>query len=132
MPARKSPTFLLNRASPEKVARAPGLAPWSYYSMKDGRPFFMAGLWSDAPDMASGEITDTYTVIITDANDIIRVHDRMPAIMATEAASVFARLCLSAATASVCRRGRRLRTRRHLRRRRRAVVAWHDVRARSS
>jgi hypothetical protein len=54
--------------------------------MKDGRPFFMAGLWSDAPDMATGEITDSYTVIITDANAAMRVHDRMPVILATEAA----------------------------------------------
>src|SRR6185295_9145805 len=43
---------------PEKPARAPGSAPWSYYSMQDGRPFFLAGLWSDAPDPASGEIAD--------------------------------------------------------------------------
>jgi putative SOS response-associated peptidase YedK len=54
--------------------------------MKDGRPFFMAGLWSDAPDMTTGEITDSYTVIITEANAIMRVHDRMPAILSTEAA----------------------------------------------
>ena len=26
---------------PEKPARAPGSAPWSYYSMQDGRPFFL-------------------------------------------------------------------------------------------
>ena len=59
------------------------MAPWSYYSMKDGRPFFMAGLWADAPDPATGEVADTYTVIITDANATMRVHDRMPAILAT-------------------------------------------------
>ena len=28
---------------PEKPARAKGVAPWSYYSMDDGRPFFLAG-----------------------------------------------------------------------------------------
>ena len=54
--------------------------------MKDGRPFFMAGLWSDAPDPATGEVADSYTVIITDANAAIRVHDRMPAILSAEAA----------------------------------------------
>ena len=27
---------------PEKPARTPGKAPWSYYSMEDGQPFFMA------------------------------------------------------------------------------------------
>ncbi len=25
-------------------AKAPGSAPWSYYSMHHGQPFFMAGL----------------------------------------------------------------------------------------
>ena len=54
--------------------------------MKDGRPFFMAGLWSDAPDPATGEVVDSYTVIITNSNAAIRVHDRMPAILTTEAA----------------------------------------------
>ena len=71
---------------PEKPARAPGNAPWSYYSMRDGRPFFVAGLWSDAPDPATGEIADSYTMVIGDANAIMRVHDRMPAILGADAA----------------------------------------------
>ena len=71
---------------PEKPGRTPGKAPWSYYSMRDGRPFFMAGLWSSAPNLATGEVADSYTVIITDSNAAIRVHDRMPAILAPEAA----------------------------------------------
>ncbi len=57
-------------------------APWSYYSMKDGRPFWMAGLSAEAHDPATGEVADTYTVIITDANAAMRVHDRMPVILA--------------------------------------------------
>ena len=71
---------------PEKPARAPGNAPCSYYSMRDGRPFFVAGLWSDAPDPATGEIADSYTMVIGDANAIMRVHDRMPAILGADAA----------------------------------------------
>ena len=67
---------------PEKPAREKGVAPWSYYSMTDGRPFFMAGLWAEAPDPATGEVADTYTLIITDANATMRVHDRMPVILA--------------------------------------------------
>ena len=54
--------------------------------MQDGRPFFMAGLWSEAPDPATGEVGDTYTLIITDANAAMRVHDRMPVILGTAAA----------------------------------------------
>ena len=71
---------------PEKLARAQGSAPWSYYSMKDGRPFFVAGLWSDAPDPSTGEIADSYTMIIGEANAVMRIHDRMPAILGTDAA----------------------------------------------
>jgi len=68
---------------PEKPAREKGVAPWSYYSMKDGQPFFFAGLWAEAHDPATGEVADTYTVIITDANAVMRVHDRIPVILAT-------------------------------------------------
>src|SRR3954452_14574969 len=49
--------------------------------MRDNRPFFVAGLWSDAPDPAAGEVGDTHTLLITDANAIMRVHDGMPAIL---------------------------------------------------
>jgi putative SOS response-associated peptidase YedK len=54
--------------------------------MQDNRPFFVAGLWSDAADPATGEVGDTYTLLITNANAVMRVHDRMPAILGTEAA----------------------------------------------
>jgi putative SOS response-associated peptidase YedK len=46
--------------------------------MQDGRPFFMAGLCAEAHDPATREVGDTYTVIITDANAAMRVHDRIP------------------------------------------------------
>jgi putative SOS response-associated peptidase YedK len=71
---------------PEKPARSKEVAPWSYYSLKDDRPFFMAGLWSEVRDPATGEAADTYTVIITDANAAMRVHDRMPVILQGAAA----------------------------------------------
>ena len=73
-------------ASGSWPARAPGSAPWSYYSMKDGRPFFTAGLWAEAHHPATGDVADTHTVIITDANATMRMHGRMPAILATDAA----------------------------------------------
>ena len=57
-----------------------------HYSMKGGRPFFVAGLWSDAPDHATGEIADSYTMVIDPANAVMRVRDRMPAIPGTDAA----------------------------------------------
>jgi putative SOS response-associated peptidase YedK len=54
--------------------------------MTNGRPFFMAGLWAEAHDPSTGEVADAYTIIITDANAAMRVHDRMPVILATDAA----------------------------------------------
>ena len=69
-----------------EAGREKGVAPWSYYSITVGRPFFMAGLWAEASDPATGEVADTYTLIITDANATMRVHDRMPVILATDAA----------------------------------------------
>ena len=55
--------------------------------MRDGEPFFMAGLWSDAPDPETGEIADGHTVIIDNANAVTHVHDRMPVILEPEAAA---------------------------------------------
>jgi putative SOS response-associated peptidase YedK len=54
--------------------------------MPDGRPFFIAGLWSEAPDPAKGEIADSYTMVIGQANAAMRVHDRMLAILGKDAA----------------------------------------------
>ena len=34
----------------------------------DGQPLFVAGLWSDALDPSTGEIADSYTVVIGEAN----------------------------------------------------------------
>ncbi|MFL5335350.1 MAG: SOS response-associated peptidase family protein, partial [Geminicoccaceae bacterium] len=71
---------------PEKPARAPSSAPWFYNSMQDNGPLLVAGLWSDAPDPATGEIADGYTMVIGKANAATRLHDRMPAILGTDAA----------------------------------------------
>ena len=61
--------------------------------MKDGPPFFMAGLRAEADALATGEVADTYTLIITDANAAMRVHDRMPVILATDAARRWVEPC---------------------------------------
>ena len=78
---------------PEKPAREKGTAPWFYHGMKDGPPFFMAGLRAEADALATGEVADTYTLIITDANAAMRVHDRMPVILATDAARRWVEPC---------------------------------------
>jgi len=38
------------------------------------------------PDPSTGEIADSCTTVIGEANAVMRVHDRMPAILGTEAA----------------------------------------------
>lgn len=50
--------------------------------MRDRQPFFMAGLWSEEPpDPETGEVRDSYTVVIGEANAAMRIHDRMPVIL---------------------------------------------------
>jgi putative SOS response-associated peptidase YedK len=71
----------------EKKAGASGSVPWRYYSMRDGKPFFIAGLWSNAPDPETGEIADGYTIVIDGANEAIHIHDRMPVILPPDGAA---------------------------------------------
>lgn len=74
---------------PEKPAGAQGTVPWSYYQRmprEDGspNPFFMAGLWNEFTHSDTGEVTLTYTIITVPANDVLRVHNRMPAMIPIE------------------------------------------------
>jgi len=68
---------------PEKPALAKGTVPWSFYQLSNSGLFAMAGLFSEAADPKTGEIIPTYTIITTDANDLVagRKHNRMPAIL---------------------------------------------------
>jgi putative SOS response-associated peptidase YedK len=48
----------------------------------DGEPFAMAGLWETWHDQDSDAMIRSCTIIVTDANDLIRpLHDRMPVIL---------------------------------------------------
>lgn len=73
---------------PEKKARAPGDAPWSYYRLLRDGVFYMAGLYSEAVIPEIGEIVTTYTVITTEPNGVLRVHNRMPVMLLTAEAAV--------------------------------------------
>lgn len=66
---------------PEKPARTKGTVPWSFYARKDGGLFMMAGLFNETTDPDTGEIITSYTVITTEANAVIQIHDRMPVIL---------------------------------------------------
>lgn len=54
------------------------------FVLKDREPFAFAGLWDKWKDPKGGEI-ETFTIITTDANDLIGpMHDRMPVILSRE------------------------------------------------
>ena len=65
----------------EKPAGAKGTVTWRYYSMADRAPFAFAGLWVEIADQRTGEVLDGYTIVTTDANSVIHMHERMPAIL---------------------------------------------------
>jgi putative SOS response-associated peptidase YedK len=51
----------------------------------DGLPFAMAGLWERWTDQGSGEITESFTIVTTAANEALAaIHERMPAILSRE------------------------------------------------
>lgn len=55
-----------------------------YYTLKDQSLFSFAGLWDKWLD-PHGSIVDSYTIITTDPNSLIKsIHDRMPVILKSE------------------------------------------------
>src|ERR671914_1928071 len=54
-------------------------------AMLDRRPFTLAGLWENWKNPETGEWERTFTIITTDANELVaELHDRMPVIIAPE------------------------------------------------
>lgn len=54
--------------------------------LKDEDTFSFAGLWDEWLDKSTGELLHTYTIITTEANDLVKpIHDRMPVILSPEA-----------------------------------------------
>ena len=66
--------------------RRKGKAKQPYHiRRKDRQPFAFAGLWDRWQDPEQAEPLDTFTILTTDANDLIRpLHDRMPVILDRE------------------------------------------------
>src|SRR4051794_34750237 len=53
-----------------------------FIGMANGEPFTLAGLWENWKDPASSERVRTFTIITTEANDLVRaLHDRMPVVI---------------------------------------------------
>ncbi len=64
---------------PERTARQ------TARRLKDEPLFALAGLWEWCRDPASGDGVETFTIVTADANDaLVRIHDRMPLIVAPE------------------------------------------------
>lgn len=56
-----------------------------YFYLKEKEVFGFAGLWEEWLDKETGEVTETCTIITTEANDVLKpVHDRMPVILKAE------------------------------------------------
>ena len=57
-------------------------------TIPNGEPFAMAGLYNSWVDKTSGEVVDTYTMVTTEANELMsRIHNikkRMPVILTQE------------------------------------------------
>lgn len=52
---------------------------------KDAKPFAFAGLWSTWRNPEGGQPVETFTILTTDANDLLRpLHNRMPVILDRE------------------------------------------------
>ena len=65
----------------EWQASGSGKQPY-FIARRDRQPFAFAGLWETWTDPASGARIDSTTIIVTDANDVVRpIHDRMPVIL---------------------------------------------------
>jgi len=56
-----------------------------YFYLKDKEVFGFAGLWEEWLDKETGELTETCTIITTEANEVLKpVHDRMPVILKSD------------------------------------------------
>jgi putative SOS response-associated peptidase YedK len=58
--------------------------PWSI-ELVDGNLFAFAGLWDRWKDKATGQPMETYTIITTDPNELLKpIHNRMPVILSPQ------------------------------------------------
>ncbi|MBC5992417.1 SOS response-associated peptidase [Pontibacter cellulosilyticus] len=54
--------------------------------LKNEELFSFAGLWDEWTDKETGEVLHTFTIITTEANEVVKpIHDRMPAMLSPEA-----------------------------------------------
>jgi putative SOS response-associated peptidase YedK len=89
---REKPSFREAFRSRRCIIPASGFFEWQktskgvkqpfYFYLKDKEVFGFAGLWEEWLDMQTGELTETCTIITTEANEVLKpVHERMPVIL---------------------------------------------------
>ncbi len=89
---REKPSFRDAFRSRRCIIPASGFYEWQktstgpkqpfYFYLKEKEVFGFAGLWEEWLDKQTGEMTETCTIITTEANEVLKpVHDRMPVIL---------------------------------------------------
>ncbi len=69
----------------EWMQAAKGAKQPFYFYLKEKEVFGFAGLWEEWLDKEAGELTETCTIITTEANEVLKpVHDRMPVILKSD------------------------------------------------
>ncbi len=69
----------------EWMRAAKGAKQPFYFYLKEKEVFGFAGLWEEWLDKETGELTETCTIITTEANEVLKpVHDRMPIILKSD------------------------------------------------
>lgn len=69
----------------EWMRAAKGAKQPFYFYLKDKNIFGFAGLWEEWLDKETGELTETCTIITTEANEVLKpIHERMPVILKSE------------------------------------------------
>lgn len=72
-------------SSKSKLKSKPKKQPYRIM-LKSEELFSFAGLWDEWVDKSSGEVLKTFTIITTQANELVKsIHERMPVILTPEA-----------------------------------------------
>ena len=59
--------------------------PWHFFQLPDEATFAFGGLWTENTDPDTGEVTEGFVIITTDATDTMRpVHNRHPLMLRPE------------------------------------------------
>lgn len=92
---REKPSFREAFRSRRCIIPASGFFEWTrtskgakqpfYFYLKEKEVFGFAGLWEEWLDKHTGELTESCTIITTEANEVLKpIHDRMPVVLKSD------------------------------------------------